>query len=285
MTDVWGDLPQAKIMRQSQCMCECRGNLGNLLQHWVLCEILEASRSRATKMDFVDAHSMAPLACPRKRADPRRKEEEIFDRVRTQLPGQGTPYEVTWHSLSPEGAAYPNSAQFVKAIWTRRYTLLLCEADSTTAELLEAWAEDASFTEVAAEDWRSRLQRGLSLSGDLAFFSFDPYMFNCEESKTHKTWNPGNMYPSDLICLADVLRRMPQRVIVQLSTYSANNANSQRKVIDEVRTRLAPAGLEVLVPVKANGNMMSLVLARNINWADSLRSLDSRFEDWRKAHG
>ena len=39
-----------------------RGNIGNLLQHWVLCEIAERCNRRWTEIRFVDAYSMAPIA-------------------------------------------------------------------------------------------------------------------------------------------------------------------------------------------------------------------------------
>lgn len=36
-----------------------RGNVGNLLQHWVLCEILQDLQNHAEHLTFIDAYSMA----------------------------------------------------------------------------------------------------------------------------------------------------------------------------------------------------------------------------------
>jgi len=47
---------------QETRLAQYRGNVGNLLQHWVLCEILVAGRNHAQDLAFIDAYSMAPFA-------------------------------------------------------------------------------------------------------------------------------------------------------------------------------------------------------------------------------
>lgn len=264
-------------------MAEYRGNVGNLLQHWVLCEILSAASASngATQVAFVDAYSMAPLAHQRPKLD---QTSQVFDLVRTRLPGEGTPYEKAWHTLSPTGNAYPNSAAFLTAVWPGRYSLLLCEIERTIAENLRAWTENVKHkphcigAEVAEGDWRKRFRKGVRLSGDFAFFSFDPYMF--DRHGPGKSPKPGNMHPSDLKILATAIGPISQGIVVQLSTFSANNDNAQPDVIEVVRSGLKDSGLEIVADVHANGNMMSIVLVRNIAWADSLGSLGSRFKFW-----
>ena len=46
-------------------MSNIKGNDGNLMQHWVLCELLAIARNYTTRLAFVDAHSMAPIAIQR----------------------------------------------------------------------------------------------------------------------------------------------------------------------------------------------------------------------------
>jgi hypothetical protein len=258
-------------------MCVYMGNVGHLLPHWVLCEILSTPGDRVKQVAFVDAHSMSPFANRRKR------EDDIFDLVRLRLPGEGTPYERAWHSFSKFAPAYPNSAAFLTAVWPGLFSLLLCEIDSTVAKHLQTWAQNVKrespqcvSTEVAG-DWRDRFRRGLLLSGDLAFFSFDPCKFDRHEPSRKI---PGDVYPSDLECFTASVQPMSQGVIVQLSTYSARNDNLQQDVIELVHSRLKDSGFEIVASVHANDNMMSMVLSRNIAWADSLRSMESRFKSW-----
>jgi hypothetical protein len=67
---------------------------------------------------------------------------------------------------------------------------------------------------------------------------------------------------------------------VQLSTYSANNDNPQSAVTKVVRSRLSQVGLELLAAVRADGNMMSLILGRDVKTAVQIAALPARFEAW-----
>ncbi len=256
-----------------------RGNVGNLLQHWVFCEILEACRGGADQVDFVDAYSMAPLADQRPKLD---ATAHLFDCVRDRLPGEQTPYEQAWHKLAPHTDQYPNSAAFLTLVWPGRYSLLLCESEPTTVQELQAWAREVGRApncigvEVAAGDWRNRFRQALFASGGLALFSFDPYMFDRNGSGR----NPGNMDPGDLDLIAATVNSIQSGVVVQLSTYSANNDNPQSAVTDVVTSSLARSGFQRLAEVRADGNMMSLVFGRNIQIAASSRALPEGFASW-----
>ncbi|MDP2663801.1 MAG: hypothetical protein Q8R28_24055, partial [Dehalococcoidia bacterium] len=258
------------------------GNVGNLLQHWVFCEILAACRKHAEHVTFVDAYSMAPLANERPTMD---GTAHLFDFVRGRLPGVRTPYEQAWLKLASPRSAYPNSASFLTAVWRGRYSLLLCESESATVQELRRWVEDrverspkCVHANVADGDWRNRFRDGLPAWGDLTFLSFDPYMF--DRNGPGRNPKPGNMYPSDLELLAAAVEPIQSPVIVQLSTYSANNDNPQSAVVKVVHSRLEHSGLQEVAKVRADGNMMSLVLARNIDGVESIRSLSARFESW-----
>ena len=184
--------PQVRWTNDSK-MSSFKGNDGNLMQHWVLCELLAVARKYTTRLTFIDAHSMAPTAIQRteKKANRRRN----FDSVLKNLSGQGSSYEQAWQSLSPERGTYPNSANFVTHIWSPPSicSLLLCERDEQTVSLLRSWAVKHSELEIeiAAGDWRTRFDRALPKQEGLVFISFDPYMFNRHRRKK----KPGNMYP------------------------------------------------------------------------------------------
>ena len=75
-----------------------KGNDGNLLQHWVLCELLTVARKHITRLTFIDAHSMAPVATHRTEKSATRRHR--FDAVFEQLPGQRTSFEQAWKALS-----------------------------------------------------------------------------------------------------------------------------------------------------------------------------------------
>ena len=110
-----------------------KGNVGHLMQHWTLCELVDfADQENAPGLSFIDAHAMAPMANRHISADAR------FDRARDSLPSQESPYERAWNQLAPR-EAYPNSAAFVKRVWTREFSMLLCETEPETIAELYTW--------------------------------------------------------------------------------------------------------------------------------------------------
>jgi hypothetical protein len=263
-----------------------RGNAGNLLQHWVFCEIVEACRDHAKQLAFIDATSMAPFAAERTKRKKITTSETVFDAVRNRLTTGHSTYERAWDRLlqdRPADSGYPNSAAFLTHLWKSSYSLLLCEVDPRTADELKAWSKPISLSpyctgvEVYSGDWRDRFKKGFSVVGDFVFFSFDPNMFNRNTVATPKS---ENMYPADLEILVSAVQDMHQSVIVQLSTFNANDDNSQKDVSAAISAALEKCGLEIIAEVRVNGQMMSLVLTRNVEWKDSLHSLPERFESW-----
>ena len=256
-----------------------RGNVGNLLQHWVLCEVLSACQNRYQRLRFIDAYSMAPFADQRPKLD---ASAPLFDKVCRRLPGEQSLYERAWLKLAPNTHEYPNSASFVTAAWRGRYSMVLCESDPATIQQLERWARIAGQfpgcegIEIASGDWRGHLRGPLLTSADLLFLSFDPYMFDRHGSGR----NPGNMDPADLDRLSNVLDGVPGSVVVQISTYSANNDNAQDNVREVIASRLEEGGLQEAALIRADGNMMSLVFKRGVEGGAAIQSLSTRFEAW-----
>lgn len=80
-----------------------KGNVGNLMQHWILCELVRIAHDRRIPgLNFIDAHAMAPLARTKDNPDGR------FNRVeaRVQQPHDrdhqwASTYEMAWHHLAP----------------------------------------------------------------------------------------------------------------------------------------------------------------------------------------
>ena len=89
-----------------------RGNIGNLLQHWVLCELVECCNDHWPTLRFVDGYSMAPLATERPKSH---WSSELFDYARDRAKRDSI-YERTWSGLDPSALGYPNSAAFLAAL-------------------------------------------------------------------------------------------------------------------------------------------------------------------------
>ena len=268
-----------------------KGNVGHFMQHWTLCELLRIAQAQGVQgLNFIDAHAMAPIAYERTDADC------MFDRVRNNLPGQGSVYEHAWHELrqqQQEQEGYPNSAAFVERVWECEFSLLLCEVDWPTIAELRAWCdrvrslERCRNAELFPGDWRDgfdqllRSPEDVNLDPDsLTLVSFDPYHVS-QHSRPKRT-GP-NIYPEDLQLVKRRLEPLGRVVLIQLSTYSAKN-NPQQKVlcaVDEVLTQgHNNFNRAALVPL--NGRMMTMIYARNVPqaWADQLANLPDRFETW-----
>ena len=114
------------------------GNVGHLMQHWTICELLTVASNHVAGLNYIDAHAMAPWATQRTRPD------REFDCVRDGLPGQGSAYQRAWHRITNlhQTEGYPSSAAFVHELWNRRYSLLLCEQRLETAAEIMQWLVD-----------------------------------------------------------------------------------------------------------------------------------------------
>ena len=271
-------------------MGEYKGNVGNLMQHWTLCEVLQAAQEHTDGLSFIDAHAMAPLANARTCKNAYQK--AVFNSVRDDLPGQGSVYEQAWHRLAPtQRDVYPNSATFVRVVWKGDYSMLLCELDPGTADEIDSWLPSVRKSPKCKEaslfrgDWRTRFEKGLPgpntaglPDGSLTLVSFDP----CICSRNSPPSQPaGNLYPKDLELAVRALNDVRGGVLMQLSTYSANGDNPQREVITSVKSVLRCGRFTLAAVVKVNGNMMSMVYARDVGWAADLAALPGRFNEWR----
>ena len=147
-----------------------KGNAGNLMQHWTLCELLVIAGKHTSGLSFIDAHAMAPLA--RKPDEKPGSSGPLFDRVRKGLPGPSV-YEQTWHNIDQNREGYPNSAAFVKKVWEGDFSLLLCETDHSTIEELRPWLEGVQKSarcksaELFQGDWRKRFDAGLPSASEV----------------------------------------------------------------------------------------------------------------------
>ena len=262
------------------------GNVGHLMQHWTLCEILAVAKKHYSGLNYIDAHAMAPWATQCAGPDGRpRAPDHIFRHVRNGLPGQGSVYERAWNGLRlanqnlPVG--YPSSAAFVEHIWNGHgpYSMLLCETNPGTVAEIQ---EDLPRANLFPRDWMERFEDGLpslndaGLSPDsLTLVSFDPDMYSVHP----RVRNPRYLYQHDLGVTVQALARIEGPVLIQLSTYSAQN-NPQGEVIASVNAVLYGAGFVLAAVIRGDGHMMSLVYARGVEWKADLAGLPHNFNIW-----
>lgn len=264
-----------------------KGNGGNLMQHWTLCELVNIADQHAPGLHFIDAHAMAPWAteCPRP--------DSKFVRVRDGLADGQSVYEQAWYQLAPsEQEGYPNSANFVQHLWTQDLSMLLCEIDCTTATALDTWLAHVQRHprcrdgKVFHGDWWDRFHEGLPRpwqvglpDGSLTLVSFDLNMY--DRNGPPQSPQPENMYPPDLCKVVSAISDFKEAgVLIQLSTYSANNDNAQTAVLKSVDNIISKSGFCLAAKARLDGNMMSLVYTRNVPWADKLANLPKCFRGW-----
>ena len=70
-------------------------------------------------------------------------------------------------------------------------------------------------------------------------------------------------------------------VLIQLSTYDANDNNPQKDVIASLNSILEPAAFNLCAVVRVNKKMMSSVYTRDVSWSAELADLCDRFDTWR----
>ena len=256
-----------------------RGNRGNLLQHWVLVELLGWIRAHGIeKLCFVDAYSMSPTPTRSSKAATDQTAHE-FDRVRSQLAQASSAYERAWMALSTAlPSEYPSSAVFVRHCWPGSVHLILCEADPATADDIHRWLSGLDRRTTSFDlyrgDWRRRLAQPIPTDCDAYYLSFDPNMYDRHDVRLLK---PENMYSSDLDIVGDTIRRLPAApIVVQLSTYSVNGGNSQSDVFEVVVPQFTDRGFNATY-VRADNSMMSFVFSRGITVASDL---EDRFRSW-----
>ena len=266
-----------------------KGNVGNLMQHWTLCEMLRIANAHAVGLSFIDSYAMAPWATECTRPD--RK----FESVKNGLPGRESAYERAWHSLfqRKQRRGYPNSSAFVREVWKHNYSLTLCERDFQTADEIEEWLLEARESPRCNEaklfrgDWRERfvrklpnpLEAGLP-ARSLTMVSFDPTIYSSIYSPVRR--RATYLYRVDLGLALYALSSVTGPLVIQLSTYSASGKNPQNKVIESVNSALTPSHFQQAAVVRVNGNMMSLIYTREVDWADDLEGLPARFAEWRR---
>ena len=280
-------------------MATYKGNVGHLMQHWTLCEILRiAANNNVPGLSFIDAHAMAPWATERDRNN------QQFNRVRDNLPQRGSAYELAWQGLVPERErtqGYPSSAAFVHFLledfWNTNYSMLLCEKECRSADEIRGWLfairrfPNCHQARLFHGDWRDRFRRGLTpplesglANNSMTLVSFDPYSYRIAPPPPEH--DDGWLYEVDLNLVCESLEYIDGPTIIQLSTYGGGRAPHDQ--VTQAVNAIFQNGqggehgnFEMIAQVIEDEGMMSLIYTRNIDWAEQLGLLPAAYLAWR----
>ena len=110
------------------------------------------------------------------------------------------------------------------------------------------------------------------LSNSLTLVSFYPDKYDKNSPKARKA---RRLCRSDLGLARCALSDVKGPIIIQLSTY-----NSQRDVILSTDSVLNSGDFDRAAKVRVDGNMMSLVYTRGVEWAADLAGIPDNFTNW-----
>jgi hypothetical protein len=89
------------------------------------------------------------------------------------------------------------------------------------------------------------------------------------------------LYIEDLDVIAKAFRNIAGPVLLQISSYNANNNNPHRVIEPRISAALKGNEFDCEGMVEADGNMISLVYGRKIKLWESSESLGQGFAKWR----
>jgi hypothetical protein len=267
----------------------CKGNRGNLMQHWTLIECLFHLQSRFKALHFVTTHSMAPWAFPNSE-DNAGLCRSVFVRAGARLATIGTPcrFELAWKRLSvANGFPYPSSAVFAAEEWKGSLSIVVCEADLRTADEIEGWLalpqQQSRFQHsvLLRGDWRSSLSNPLFLRTptECIFIEMDPMRYDTRVEADRNSTDPASLYPDDVDLLVQSLAKSEVPVVLQISSFS-NQRNfmpldSQRESLVSV---LQTGGFSLCAEVRVMQHMASFVFTRGCQLP--VAALGDSFNDW-----
>ena len=167
--------------------------------------------------------------------------------------------------------------------------MLLCEANDSVAAEIEAWFGLPETTErlqrhqLHDDDWRTGITNDAitSFESDVIVAEFDPMRFEHHGIDECSRDDRAVMYPEDLDVVIDAFDGIEKPIVLQISSYSANNNNPHRIVEPAITNRLSGAGFTLHGRVEADGNMISLVYVRDVSLWPTAQTLGDRFAAWR----
>jgi len=196
-------------------------------------------------------------------------------------------YETAWKQLTvKDGIPYPSSAVFTQHVWKKPLSLSLCEQSMAVADEIDGWLGGSQVRSRIAHclllrgDWRSSVRSPLCMDSKSAclYIEMDPMRYDSREIGARKRSDPASLYPEDISLLLDVLKNEARPVVLQISSFSAQNGNSREVIERSLRGKLEPGGFFYRDQIYVNGQMTSFIFDRGIKLHSG--SLQPAFEDW-----
>jgi hypothetical protein len=282
----------------------CRGNRGNLMQHWTLAEVVSAIKDKVDNLHFVTTHSMAPWSVPEKK-DENQRCRQVFRVASRRLKSQTnlSYYESAWKALSNEsGVPYPSSAVFMTEFFgNKTLSISLCEFDSRTAAQIRGWLCDDSVSRIFSHhvllegDFRFSIRSPLTWNdvkkSDCIYIEMDPMKYDARRKlppnhpkgekipkENRVSTDPQILYPEDIELILRELPSAPQPIILQVSSFDVNNGMTLERQEESLSTILAGGNFKLAGQTRVGKVMATFLFARNIDLqCDDLRK---RFEEW-----
>lgn len=237
-----------------------KGNCGNLLQHWTLCEALgnlqNVVRSDAT-LAYLDTYAMAPRTRLRERPTDefRRVERMVFER---RVPGV---YSRAWAALGAGSGTYPSSALFVCHLWPTPVQMALAESNPEATDTIAGhdWGRH-HLSLLHGGDWRrGAAWHDAARRGDVTYAQLDPNGVSPKDSGP----DPNMLYQGDL---SDFARCLPadRPVTLHVNSYPTQGSHTAKERLGATRRTLSDLGYEEIAVVCAPGRSAywALVAAR-----------------------
>lgn len=267
----------------------CKGNRGNLMQHWTLCECLFQLQSQFKSLHLVTTHSMAPWALPLKEenASPC---QSVFLRAGARLTTSSpqSRYESSWKRLSViNGFPYPSSAVFAAEQWKGSLSVVVCEADPRTADEIDGWLalpqpqSRFQHSVLLRGDWRTSLSNPLFLRTptECIFIEMDPMRYSAKVLADRNSTDPASLYPEDVDLLVHSLVSVDVPVVLQISSFSNHrnfmSLDSQRQSLVSV---LQTGGFSLCAEVRVMQQMASFVFTKGCQLSGA--ALGDLFNVW-----
>lgn len=258
-----------------------KANRGNLMQHWLTCEIAAAllGRFKGQTLTYCDAHAMAPESTPESCAE---AEFAAMAESLTAAPATWRTrslYQEVWHKLAGRGMPYPSSARYVEAIWQGPLRCVLCEVQPQIVSEIQSWAEGRNVV-VRQGRWQDRLS--FPADADLVFAQFDPYEIHTVAGRNRD--KDGVMYPEDFDRLEEIGFAGRGPLVLQISSYRSTGIDLAAQAA-WTRQRLGAMGLRFDGGIRADGAMFSMIFSCRLELPSLLPDLGDRFATWAKAWG
>lgn len=267
----------------------CKGNRGNLMQHWTLAEVIESLKQQYKSLHFITTHSMAPWSIPIKAKESNCRQK--FRQAGRRLANLERPsiYEQHWKSLAVEsGLPYPSSALFFASIWpANQGSIAICEFDATTFNEIDGWIINEDIADrflhhvVFRGDWRDSIRSPQiwNNTAECQFIEMDPMRYSFDVRAKRKKTESSTLYPEDIELLLSQIPSPPKCTVLMISSFSNQFGSmpfdQQRNSLDDILRR---GDFNLQADVRVGHEMASFVFARGLQL--QFENLQERFSNW-----